>query len=208
MNFKKRSIAVIFCGVLVLIIGCGGPSHRMRTTPPKFYERGTVTYSEISGIEDLKQIAASSPKAAERAEAHLQIASYYLSYQNPERNYDLAREHLEIVASLYSGFGDQKLALNWLAAIQEIDRYSRKIDQQDNEIDSLNKKLSLSKHKNQTLYQSKLKLAGVAEEFKTTNQALKKNNRILKKSNQDLEIKIEKLNTLDRRLEEKRKELQ
>jgi hypothetical protein len=206
MNFKKRNIAAIFCGVLVLIIGCG-QSNRIQTTPPKFYERGSATYSDTSSIEDLKRIAASSPRATERTEAHLQIASYYLRYQNPERNYDLARENLEIVTSLYSGFGDQERALNWLAAIQEIDSYSRKITLQSNEIASLNKKLSLSKHKNQTLYQSKLKLAGVAEEFKTSNQALKKNNRILKKSNQDLEIKIEKLNTLDRRLEEKRKEL-
>jgi DNA repair exonuclease SbcCD ATPase subunit len=154
-------------------------------------------------VTQINQLEASVQKeadSAKRMQAHFELAQLYLSYKNPVRNYQKALKHLQIYASLNSESADQHGLRNWLSALKEIERLSEELNEKDKNIKHLGIKLK-------KLTQEKIALENKNKAFKNANVKLIQKNSKLEASNTDLAEKIEMLKNLDRRVEQKRKNL-
>ena len=128
-------------------------------------------------IARLETITLKNPEASKKWQAHYQLAQLYISYENPRRNYKKALENLKLYSPHHPTYVDDHDLRNWLLVLKEIQNQSPHIEYQNKKIKRLTTKLKKSKQAN----------------------------RALKKENKTLAMKIDMLKTLDRRVEEKRK---
>lgn len=128
-------------------------------------------------IARLETIILKKPESSKKWQAHYQLAQLYISYENPRRNYKKALENLKLYFPHHPTYVDDHDLRNWLLVLKEIQKQSPQIEYQNKKIKQLTVKLKKSKQAN----------------------------RALKKANKTLAMKIDMLKTLDRRVEEKRK---
>lgn len=185
------------CGLGLVLMGCT-QTHNMAMTENHSAEWKSDKY--VTQIHQLEARLQQEADSAKRMHVHFELAQLYLSYKNPVRNYQKALKHLQIFASLNSQSADQHGLQNWLSALKEIERLSEELNEKDQNMKHLGIKLKKST-------QEKIALKNENKVFKNTNVKLKKKNSELEASNTDLAKKIEMLKNLDRRVEEKRKNL-
>jgi hypothetical protein len=184
-------------GLILVLTGCV-QTHNMAMTA----NSGTKLQSNkfVTQINQLEASVQKEADSAKRMQAHFELAQLYLSYKNPVRNYQKALKHLQIYASLNSESADQHGLRNWLSALKEIERLSEELNEKDKNIKHLGLKLKKST-------QEKTALTKENEAFKNINVKLKQKNSKLEASNTNLAKTIEMLKNLDRRVEQKRKNL-
>ncbi|MGD8520676.1 MAG: hypothetical protein PVF56_05985 [Desulfobacterales bacterium] len=185
------------CGLILVLTGCAQMRNMTMTE-----DNGAELQSDkfVTQINQLEAGVQKKADSAERMQAHLELAQLYLSYKNPVRNYQKALKHLQIYASLNSESADQEGLRNWLSALKEIERLSEELNEKDKNIKHLGIKLK-------KLTQEKIALENKNKAFKNANVKLIQKNSKLEASNTDLAEKIEMLKNLDRRVEQKRKNL-
>jgi tetratricopeptide (TPR) repeat protein len=181
---------VFVCGFISLLIGCAQIQAPTRSTPEKY--NAEIRFEKYSKeIDRLETIVLKDSDFSKRMQAYFQLAQLYISYKNPKRNYQKALENLEVYLSSNPAFADNYDLRNWLSVLKEIERLSKKVNSQQKKITQLGDRLDKSKQ------------ANVA--FKKANKILKESNTKLKDSNMKLTKTIEMLKSLDRHVEEKRK---
>jgi DNA repair exonuclease SbcCD ATPase subunit len=153
-----------------------------------------------SEMMELHAVIRQNSDAKEVKNAHLKLARLYVSYDNIDRNYQKALEHMQTYASLQDPAPDEETR-NWIEALKEIDRLSREYATRNGQITQLQKDLEQSHKEALALKRTNRKLT--QEEIN-----LRDKNRKLEESIQKLEQTIEMLKRLDRRLEEKRRNFQ
>jgi hypothetical protein len=131
----------------------------------------------LQEISRLEKISREHPVPSVRAQCHLQLAFLYVEARNPHLNYTRALEELRIYLSLSSEKGHTTDVENWLAALREIDH----------------------------LRTDKIELAERNRTLRASNEKAQEMNKNLRDEAVKLKETIEKLNYLDRQLEEKRK---
>ena len=151
-------------------------------------------------IRELNQVIGKNSKSTAAKNAHLKLAQLYLDHKNHRRNYQKAFKHLKSYIILEESSVDGEM-LNWMASLKEIDRLSKQIASQHQQINKIQGQLNQSKKAKLALRQTNRKLT--REEIN-----LREKNRKLEESNQNLKKTIEMLKNLDQRLEEKRKTFQ
>ena len=114
-----------------------------------------------------------------RAQAHLQLAFFYLNYKNPRLNYSRALQEMEACLSLSPDKTQTVEFQNWLAALREMDH--------------LREDWTEMAEKNQA-FQSRI------DKLQTTLDKTQEANNKMKEA-------IERLKTLDRQMEEKRRSI-
>jgi hypothetical protein len=145
-----------------------------------------------------EQISRSHPVPAERARAHYRLAWLYLSRHNPSRDYRRAGEHLNIYVSLYP---EATEALDWLAALAQIERLSNELAAQTRAVELLTRRLEKLSFEQSKLQNANQELARSQKAYRSAHEQLALQNRQLKQ-------KIEKINDLDQMVEAKRKSFQ
>ena len=148
-------------------------------------------------IRELNQVIGKNSKSTAAKNAHLKLAHLYSDHKNHLRNYHKAFKHLRTYISLEESSVNGEM-LNWMASLKEINRLSKQIATQHQQINKMQGQLKQSKKAKLALSRSNRKLT--REEIK-----LREKNRKLEESNQNLKKTIEMLQNLDQRLEEKRK---
>lgn len=148
-------------------------------------------------IEELNRRLQQNANSSETGPVHLELARLYAHYNNHQRDYQKALEHLQAFIRLEQSPVDDNIR-NWLASLKEIDRLSKEIDAHGRRIAEMQDQLEESKKAKSALHRSNRKLRH--EEIR-----LRDKNRKLEASNQKLQKTIEMLQNLDRRLEEKRR---
>ena len=188
--------------IIALVVAFSGCSHMMNS--------GNVTADSASQqvandkyakeILELNQVIQNDSKSAEAKKAHLKLVHLYLDHNNHGRNYQKALKHLKSYFILEDSSVDGEM-LNWMASLKEIDRLSKQIASQHQQINKIQDQLNQS---------NKTKLALSRTNRKLTREEinLREKNRKLEESNQNLKKTIEMLKNLDQRLEEKRKTFQ
>ena len=196
---KRHSQKMIWlgCGLILVLIGCAQTQNMTMTSNNSAELQSDKYMTQINQLEARVQQEADSAK---RMQAHFELAQLYLSYKNPARNYQKALKHLQIYASHNSESADQHALRNWLSALEEIERLSEELNEKDKNIKHLSTKLKKAT-------QEKIALKKTNQAFKHTNIKLKQKNSKLEASNTNLAQTIEMLKNLDRRVEEKRKNL-
>jgi hypothetical protein len=184
-------------GIILVLMGCA-QTHNMSMTENNRAELQSDKY--VTQINQLEAKVQQEADSAKRMHAHFELAQLYLSYKNPARNYQKALKHLQIYASLNSESADQHALRNWLSALKEIERLSVELNEKDKDVKHLGIKLKKATQK-------RIALQKENKVFKHSNITLKKKNSKLEASNMDLAKTIEMLKNLDRRVEEKRKNL-
>ena len=153
-----------------------------------------------STMIELHAVVQQNSDAKEVKNAHLKLARLYVSYDNIDRNYQKALEHMQTYASLQDAAPDEETR-NWIVVLKEIERLSSEYDTRNRQIRQLQKDLEQSHKEALALKRTNRKLT--QEEIN-----LRDKNRKLEESIEKLEQTIEMLKRLDRRLEEKRKNFQ
>ena len=148
-------------------------------------------------IKALNQVIGKNLNSTAAKNAHLKLAHLYFDHKNPRRNYGMALKHLRFYISQEQSAVDGEM-LNWMSSLKEIDRLSKQIATQHQQIKKMQGQLKQSKKAKLALSRTNRKLT--REEIK-----LREKNRKLEESNQNLKKTIEMLKNLDQRLEEKRK---
>ena len=151
-------------------------------------------------MRELQAVVRQNSNSSKVKNAHLRLARLYVSYDNIDRNYQKALEHMEVYASLQDPAPDEETR-NWIVALKEINRLSREYATHNRQMKQLEDDLEQSKKETLSLKRTNRKLT--QEELN-----LRDKNRKLEESLQKLEQTIEMLKRLDRRLEEKRKNFQ
>lgn len=128
-------------------------------------------------IARLETIILQNPKSSKRWQAHYQLAQLYISYNNPKRNYKKGLKNLKLYFPHHPASVNDHDLRNWLLVLKEIQNQSPQIRSQNKKIKQLTAKLKKSR----------------------------RSNLALKKANKTLAMKIDMLKTLDRLVEEKRK---
>lgn len=184
---------------LTLVLAFGGCSHLSTPATDSSIPANPAVLSDqyAEEIVKLNRVVQQNSESDEAKNTHLKLAKLYIHHQNRNRNYPKALEHLEAYILLQkSGVDDQ--ILDWLASLKEIDRLSKEVAAQAQQIDMMQEQLKQSKKTELALSRTNHKLT--RKEIK-----LRDKNRKLQASNQKLQKTIEMLKNLDRRLEEKRK---
>ena len=75
-------------------------------------------------IARLQRIIVSQPKRSEKEKAHFQLSILYTSYNNPEKNYQLAFNHLNSYISLHPQAKQDYDVQNRLSLLKEITQLS------------------------------------------------------------------------------------
>ena len=75
-------------------------------------------------IARLQRIILSQPARSEKAKAHFQLAGLYASYNNPEKNYLIALQHLKSYISLNSQAKQDYHVQNRLSLLKKISQLS------------------------------------------------------------------------------------
>ena len=148
-------------------------------------------------IQELNQIILRNSNPAETKKAHLRLARLYSDHKNHLRNYQKSLNHLKFYIILEKSNVDGE-TLSWMASLKEIDRLSKEIAVQHQQITKMKDQLKQSK-------KAKLALSRTNHKLTREEISLRKKNRKLQESNQNLRKTIERLKNLDQRLEEKRK---
>jgi chromosome segregation ATPase len=183
-------ILLVGCGLFTTLGGCSHLQNKRSAETAKIAElpAGGEYSKQISEQEETVRTASDASK---RMRAHLRLARLFADYDNPQRNYKKALEHLEIYASLQVDFVNDRDLRNWLSALKHMDRQRQEIDQLSGKLDQSQANISKLKNKNKRLQRDTARI--------------KKTNQQLSESNQALEETIEMLKNIDRHIEEKRK---
>ena len=193
---KTKMILTVFIALAIAFSGC---SHTMNSgnTTKDLAGQPVANNKYTAEIDELKQVISKNSKSPEAKNAHLKLAHLYYDHKNHRRNYHKALNHLKAYVSLEKSTVNGE-TLDWMASLKEIDRLSKEIATQHQQINKIKKQLSQSK---------KAKLALTRTNHKLTREeiSLREKNRKLEESNQSLKKTIEMLKNLDQRLEEKRK---
>ena len=127
----------------------------------------------------LERISREHSDPSVRAQAHLQLAFFYLNYKNPRVNYSRALQEMEAYLSLSSNETPTDDFQNWLAALKEIDH--------------LREDWTEMAEKNQALQGRIDKLQAALDKTQEANNKMRE--------------AIERLKALDRQMEEKRRSI-
>ena len=125
----------------------------------------------------LEKLSREHPVPSVRAQCHLQLAFLYVEAKNPQLNYSRALEEMRIYLSLSPDKAHASDVQNWMAALREIDH----------------------------LRTDKIELGERNRTLQTSNDKAQEVNKHLREEAVRLKETIEKLNYLDRQLEEKRR---
>ena len=132
-NFKLRVPIIPLCSILVFTFTGCIPLLKNNTRPPEVItppvpvdpER-TVFAPDLKPNEYKKEIArfqrviVSQPERSDKAKAHLQLANLYASYNNPEKNYQIALKHLTSHISLHPQAKQDSDVQNRLSLLKKI----------------------------------------------------------------------------------------
>jgi chromosome segregation ATPase len=188
--------------IIALVVAFSGCSHMMNSGKVTSDSAGQQVANDkyAKEILELNQVIRNDSSSAEAKNAHLKLAHLYLDHKNHRRNYQKALMHLKSYINLEESSVDGEM-LNWMASLKEIDRLSKQIASQHQQINKIQDQLNQS---------NKTKLALSRTNRKLTREEinLREKNRKLEESNQNLKKTIEMLKNLDQRLEEKRKTFQ
>ena len=188
--------------IIALVVAFSGCSHMMNSakvaSEPASQQAATDKYTKE--ILALNQVIRNDSKSAEAKNAHLKLVHLYLDHNNHRRNYQKALQHLKSYFILEESSVDGEM-LNWMASLKEIDRLSKQIASQHQQIKKIKDQLDQSK-------KTKLALSRTNRKLTREEINLREKNRKLEESNQNLKKTIEMLKNLDQRLEEKRKTFQ
>ncbi len=191
----KTQVTLLFALVFLL----GGCSHGINSSPdlsgPPNPPAADDRYSRE--IVQLHQLVAQNSKPSQTKKVHLKLARLYADYNNPNRNYHNALEHLQTYVRLEQSKVDGD-TLNWLASLKEINRLSNEIAAQKRRLNQMQGQLTNSK-------KEKLALSRTNRKLRREEIILRDKTRKLEVSNQKLQKTIEMLKNLDQRLEEKRR---
>ena len=127
----------------------------------------------------LEKISCEHPDTPVRAQAHLQLAFLYLNYKNPRLSYSRALQEMEAYFSLSPDKTQPVDLQNWLAALREMDH--------------LREDWTEMAEKNQALQSRIEKLQATLDKTQEANNKMRE--------------AIERLKTLDRQMEEKRRSI-
>ena len=195
-NSKMKMTLAI---VIALVVAFSGCSHTMNSAKTKSNSASQPVFNDkyTKEIHELNQFIQHNSKSTKTKNAHLKLAHLYSDHKNQHRNYQKALKHLGAYMNMEESTVDGEM-LNWMASLKEIDRLSKEIAAQQQQINTLQDQLEQSK---------KVKLALGRTNHKLTREEinLREKNRKLEESNQNLKKTIEMLKNLDQRLEEKRK---
>ena len=193
---QTKMILTVFIAVVIAFSGC---SHTMNSanTTKDLASQPVANDKYTAEIMELKQVISKNSRSTEAKNAHLRLAHLYYDHKNHRRNYQRALKHLKAYVSLEKPTVDGE-TLNWMVSLKEIDRLSREIATQHQQIKKIEKQLKQSK-------KAKLALTRTNQKLTREEINLRKKNRKLEESNQNLRKTIEMLKNLDQRLEEKRK---
>lgn len=138
-NFKVRVLIVSLCYLIVFsFTGCI-PFLKNNSQPPEAIipepvvtpvQQKEVFIPNLKSNEYKKEIArlqriiVNQPERSEKAKAHFQLASLYASYKNPEKNYQIALQHLTSYISLDSKAKQDYDVQNRLSLLKEITQLS------------------------------------------------------------------------------------
>jgi hypothetical protein len=197
-DFASAAILIWLCSALLGACSHSGAPDIPATAPA---QPEATAFDYGAEIGRWKQISRSHPAPAERARAHYRLASLYLSYHNPSRDYHRAGEHLNIYVSLYPEAPEASEALDWLAALEQIERLSTELAAQAHAVESLTRRLEKLSLERSKLQQTNRELARNQKAYQGANKQLALQNRQLRQ-------KIEKINDLDQMVEAKRKSFQ
>jgi len=188
--------------IIALVVAFSGCSHMMNsakvTSDPASQQVANDRYAKE--ILELNQVIRNDSKSAEAKNAHLKLVHLYLDHNNHRRNYQKALKHLKSYFLLEESSVDGEM-LNWMSSLKEIDRLSKQIASQHQQINKIQDQLNQSK-------KTKLALSRTNRKLTREEINLREKNRKLEESNQNLKKTIEMLKNLDQRLEEKRKTFQ
>jgi chromosome segregation ATPase len=188
--------------IIALVVAFSGCSHMMNsakvTTDSASQQVANDKYAKE--ILELNQVIRNDSNSAEAKNAHLKLAHLYLDHKNHRRNYQKALKHLKSYINLEESSVDGEM-LNWMASLKEIDRLSKQIASQHQQINKIQGQLNQSQ-------KAKLALSRTNRKLTREEINLREKNRKLEESNQNLKKTIEMLKNLDQRLEEKRRTFQ
>ncbi len=202
-NYAKLKIS-LFCVCLIFFAGCANTS--IEGTPKNFGPSISSLKPEEYPREIAKYhaIVKSDPHPDTQQHAHLYLASLYSSPLNPNRNYMLARKHLETYAFLDPAFTKVVEPRSLLAAIIEIESLSTLAATQAKEMLELRQALKNLKKQATALKGDYEYIENENVRLEIRTEELQNRIRSLEASNNKLHKTIEMLSTLDSRLEEKR----
>jgi chromosome segregation ATPase len=176
----------------------------------------------------LEEKARAHEDSGVRAESHRKLAGLYLHYRNPQLNYGQALREFEIYLKAAPEGRKSDEVLNWVSALQELEKREKETSGLKERIKAMawereGQQQSLARlgSKNQELISSVERLQGQMEPLEKANRSLTETNRSLSEANRNLaeanrslkaEIErvkdtLEKLRTLDRQMEEKRRNI-
>jgi hypothetical protein len=163
-----------------------------------------------------------------RAESHRELANLYLHYRNPQRNYGTALREFELYLETAPEGRKSDEVLNWVSALQELGKreeetsgLKERIKVMTWEREGQQQSLARLGNENRELLSAVERLQGQLEPLEKANRGLSETNRSLIEANRNLaeanrnlkeEIErvkdtLEKLRTLDRQMEEKRRNI-
>ena len=193
---QTQMILTAFTALVIALSGCYHTMNSGNTTKDSASQPvADDTYSRE--IMELNQVIAKNSKSAEAKNAHLKLAHLYSDHKNHLRNYQKSLDHLKLYIILEESTIDGE-TLNWMASLKEIDRLSKEIATQQQQMRKMTNQLNQSK-------KEKLALSRTNQKLTREEINLREKNRKLEESNQNLKKTIEMLKNLDQRLEEKRK---
>ena len=139
----------------------------------------------------LEELAREHPEASVRAQSHLGLALLYVDYTNPHLNYIRALQEMEGYFSLSPDKAQPADLQNWLAVLRETNRLRR----DKTEMAEQNRALQIYIERLQTSL----------EKAQESNKGLRDEVAGLREMNLRMKETIERLKTLDRQMEEKRR---
>ena len=152
------------------------------------------TESETDSLQEtsrLEKLSREHPQSSVRVQSHLQLALLYVDAKNPRHNYSRALEELKIYLSLTPAEYHTADLQNWVAALKEMDHLrTDKVELEE---------------RNRTLQAQNDRLQASIEKGQELNRSLRDEATNLKETNHKMRETIEKLNVLDRQIEEKRR---
>jgi len=147
-------------------------------------------FQEISRLE---KIAREHPDPSVRAQAHLQLSFLFLNHRNPQVNYPRALQEMKNYLSMAPDEAAADDLQNWLAVLQEMEH--------------LRKSGWEKRKENQSLQAEIEKLHPALEKMQRANKILRDEVAGLKEMNAKMKETIERLESLDLQIEEKRKNI-
>ena len=188
--------------VIALVVAFSGCTHTMNSGKATIDSANQPVAKDKYSIEsiEMNQVIQKNSKSTEAKNAHLKLAHLYSDHNNHRRNYHIALKHLKSYIIMEESAVDGE-TLNWMASLKEIDRLSKEIATQHQQINQMQSQLKKSK-------KAKLALSRTNRKLTREEINLREKNRKLEASNQNLKKTIEMLKNLDQRLEEKRKTFQ